>query len=155
MYKRQVPGLDEKISCWGVGLKEDITQLPIPFLNNLPINIAIQGAYQNLKIGDIVTSTALNFSVHASKKFLVITPYIGLGWEDAKLRFKYSFTYDELQQNGQTTPRTIAIDKTIPSENKIRLVAGVTLNLGPLLLNAAYNLSKYSVISGGLGFSIR
>jgi len=153
--KFSIPGLDEKIGFWGIGIKEDITQLPIPVLQNLPLNIAIQGAYQNLTVGDIVTSTALNFNVHASKKFSVITPYIGLGWEDAKLKFHYDFTYDELQPDQTIIQRTITIDKTIPSDNKIRLVTGFTLNLGPILFNAAYNLSKYSVISGGLGISIR
>lgn len=155
--KFSIPGLDEKVGFWGIGIKEDITQLPVPFLQNLPLNIAIQGAYQNLQVGDIVTSTAMNVNVHASKKFSVITPYIGVGWEDAKLQFKYSFSYQEPDPANPTTPitRTVNIDKTIPSDNKIRLVAGFSLNLGPILFNAAYNLAKYSVISGGLGLSIR
>jgi hypothetical protein len=149
--------IDEEIGFLGVGIKEDITNLPIPVLHNLPFNIAVQGVYQSLQVGDIVTSTALNFNVHASKKFAVITPYIGIGWEDAKLQFKYSFSYQEPDPNNPTQPitRTVNIDKTIPSDNKIRLVAGFTLNLGPILFNAAYNLSKYSVISGGLGISVR
>lgn len=153
----KIPGLDEEVGFFGVGLKEDITQLPVVVLKNLPLNIAIQGAYQSLKVGSIVTSSALNFNVHASKTFSVITPYLGVGWEDAKLQFKYSFTYQEPDPNNpaQTVTKTVNIDKTIPSDNKIRLVAGFTLNLGPLLLNAAYNLANYSVISGGLGISIR
>jgi hypothetical protein len=153
----KIPGLDDEVGFYGIGLKEEINELPVPFLNTLPVNIAVQGVYQHLKVGDIVSSSALNINLEASKTFTVITPYIGVGWEDAKLRFKYSFSYQEpdITNPTQTITRTINIDKTIPSENKIRLVAGVTLNLGPLLLNAAYNLSKYSVISGGLGFSIR
>ncbi|MEO0074736.1 MAG: DUF6588 family protein [candidate division WOR-3 bacterium] len=150
-----IPGLDEKVSFWGVGIKEDITELPFDFLQNLPVDIALQGVYQNLKVGDIITSSALNFNLQASKTFSVITPYLGLGWEDAKLNFNYDFTYDELQPNGQVQPRTVNINFDVPADNKIRLVAGFSLNLGPVLFNAAYNLSKYSAISAGLGLSIR
>lgn len=155
--KFKIPGLDEKVGFWGIGIKEDITQIPVPALKNLPLNIAIQGAYQNLQVGEIVTSTALNFNVHASKTFSVITPYLGIGWEDAKLQFKYDFAYTKPNPNNptQTITDTLHIDKTIPANNKIRLVTGFSLNLGPLLLNVAYNLSKYSVISGGLGISIK
>lgn len=153
----KIPVIDEKVSFWGVGIKQEITELPFEFLDTLPLNIALQGVYQKLKIGDVVNSSALNFNIHASKTFSVITPYIGLGWENAKLRFKYDFTYEKPNTNPPppTIQDTIIIDKTIPSDNKFRLVAGFNLKLGPVLFNAAYNLSKYSVISGGLGISIK
>lgn len=151
----KIPNIDLKVSFWGVGIKEDITELPFEPLNNLPVDIALQGVYQNLKIGDIITSSALNFNLQASKTFSVITPYLSLGWEDTKLNFNYDFTYDQLQPNGSVQQDTINVNLNIPADNKLRLVTGFSLNLGPLLFNAAYNLSKYSVISAGLGLSIR
>jgi hypothetical protein len=153
----KIPELNDEVGFYGIGLKQEINELPIPFINNLPVNIAVQGVYQNLKVGDIVTSTAWNVNLEVSKDLEIITPYIGVGWEDAKLRFKYDLAYDRPDYGPplHVVSDTLHIDKTIPAQNKIRLVAGLTVDLGPLLINAAYNLSDYSVISGGLGLSIR
>ncbi len=149
--------LNDEFGFYGIGIKQEINQLPLPFVKDLPVNIAVQGVYQNLKVGDIVTSSIVNVNLEVSKNLAIITPYVGLGWEDAQIRFKYSFSFEEpdLSNLPNTKISTINIDKTVKAENKMRLVAGFTINLGPLVLNGAYNYSKYSVISGGLGISIR
>jgi len=120
-------------------------------LKLLPVDIAVQGVYQVFNIGDIIKSSTFSANIHASKTFLVLTPYVGLGYENTKMNFEYTFDY---QIPGQQ-PMQQDIKVAYTGENAFRAVAGISLKLAILLIHADYNLTKYPSFSGGLGFSLR
>jgi hypothetical protein len=142
-------GKGADIQIFGAGLTIGLNK----FLNLklLPVDVAVQGAYQMFNIGDIIKSSTFSANVHASKTFLILTPYIGLGYENTKMNFDYTFTY---QLPGQQ-PTPVPVKVSLTGENHFRAVVGMSLKLAVLLIHADYNISKYPSFSGGFGFSLR
>jgi hypothetical protein len=135
------------VQIFGAGLKIGLNKLLN--LKLLPVDVAVQGAYQVFNIGDIIKSSTFSANVHASKTFLVLTPYIGLGYEKTKMNFEYTFSY-QLPE-----PTDVPIKVFITGENHFRAVVGMTLKLAILMIHADYNIAKYPSFNGGIGLSLR
>jgi hypothetical protein len=144
-----IPVQGADVQIFGAGLKLGLNNLLN--LKLLPVDVAVQGVYQVFNIGDIIKSSTFSVNVHASKTLVMITPYIGLGFEKTKMNFEYTFNY---QIPGQQ-PAQQDIKVAYIGENNFRAVAGISLKLAILLIHADYNLTKYPSFSGGLGFSLR
>jgi len=145
----QISYKEADIQIFGAGLKIGLNKLLN--LKLLPVDVAVQGAYQVFNIDTIIKSSTFSANVHASKTFLILTPYIGLGYENTKMNFKYTFSY---QLPGQQ-PTPVPVKVSLTGENHFRAVVGMSLKLAILLIHADYNLSRYPSFSGGLGFSLR
>ncbi len=132
------------ITFWGVGLKHSIDQ----YIPLFPIDLAVQVAYQSLEVGDIVDINSLALNAHASKRFLMLTFYGGLGYEKTTLKAKYDYTPPI---DGAETQE---VKFEITGDNEFRLTAGFRYAIIPFLhLNLDYTISKYQVINAGLGIS--
>ncbi|MBU0713422.1 hypothetical protein KJ762_05845 [bacterium] len=130
-----------EISAFGAGLKIDLVQfIPIPLF---PVDIAAQAYYQNFKMGDILSSNNVNFNIHASKKLLMFTPYVGIGVDNTSFTASYDTGDGEKQ------------DFTIKGDNKLRTTVGLNIKLLVLQINAEYAMGEYNSAAIGVGFTLR
>ncbi len=149
------------VNFLGFGLKEEITALPGI---DLPFNIAVQGFYQRLTIGDIVSSTSYGFNLHLSKSLLLLAPYAGIGINNTSMAFDYSFDYDKPvgydPETGQieTTPDSKQITMDFTPDANVQATVGAAFKLGLILVNVDYNhsfSSGYGAINFGAGVALR
>jgi len=136
-----------KISFVGGGVKYQVSKL-IPMLSGL-LPISIQGTYQQLKLGDVVTVNSSFINIHASRGLVVLplTFYGGIGYESTQLKAKYTYTEP-------WSSTEVPIDFDINGDNGFRFTAGARLKI--LLLNVMldYSVGKYQTVRAGVGFSI-
>jgi hypothetical protein len=138
------------VGFWGVGLKHSVSQ----YLPLVPIDIAVQGVYQTLYVGDIIELNNLAFNAEISKKLLMWTLYGGLGFEQTKLKAEYEteiMVYNEDTTSFESQP--LNIDFEIDGDNNFRTTFGIRYSLLLLKLYADYTMSKYSVFNAGIGIS--
>ncbi len=130
-----------EISAFGAGLKLDLDQfIPIPLF---PVDIAAQAYYQTFKMGDILSANNVNFNIHASKKLLMFTPYLGIGVDNTSFTASYKMGDGEKQ------------DFTIEGDNKLRTTVGLNIKLLVLQINAEYAMGEYNSAAIGVGFALR
>ena len=137
------------VGFWGVGLKHSISQ----YIPLVPIDIAVQGVYQSLYVGDIIELSNLAFNAEISKKLLMWTLYGGLGYEQTKLKAEYEteiMVYDGVD-SFESQP--LDIDFEIDGDNNFRTTFGIRYSLLLLKLNVDYTISKYNVFNAGIGIS--
>lgn len=130
-----------EISAFGAGLKIDVDQfIPIPLF---PVDIAAQAYYQAFKMGDILSANNVNFNLHASKKLLMFTPYLGIGVDNTSFTASYKMGDGEKQ------------DFTIEGDNKLRTTLGLNIKFLVLQINAEYAMGEYNSAAIGVGFALR
>ena len=120
-------------SFWGAGLKYDVDQ-HIPFSGILPVNIALQGVYQNLKVGDLIDITAWNVNAIGSLDVLILTLYGGFGYENATLSIKYE--QEILTPNpipGEEEPIRTPVDVSLDfdAQNDFKFILGTKITIFP------------------------
>ncbi len=149
------------VNFLGFALKQEITAVRGV---DLPFNLAVQGFYQTLTIGDMVNSKSYGANIHISKSFLVIAPYAGLAFDNTSMTFDYDFTFDEPvgfdPENEQvlTESRTVPIELTFDTGATVKATFGAALKFGLILLNADYNYNLstgYNAINFGLSLALR
>lgn len=134
-----------ELSFWSIGIKNQISKL-IPLC---PVAISLQGVYQQFELGDIITSKCTFINAQASKEFIFLTLYGGVGLESTKLTAKYNYTFQTI--DGEVT-ESVKFD--IEGENKYRVTAGIRYKLSIIDICADYSIGYYQIIRIGLGFSI-
>lgn len=143
------------LSFWGVGIKHSVSQ----YIPLIPIDIAVQTAYQNLNIGDILTFTNFNANLEVSKKLLMWTLYTGVGYDKTNVAADYTYEYTTLVEDENvpgmyvTTTSEQNIKFDVDGENELRATAGFRYSFLLLKLYADYTISKYSVFNAGIGVS--
>lgn len=139
----------------GVGVRHEISN----YVPLLPFALSAHGFYQTLSIEEsgedgtedreVVNATAYALGVSASTSAGPLTLYGGLQYENTTADLSYTFNPEE---DGDAAPREITLDLT--GENTYRALAGVSLGLGPLVLNVDYSQGQRSAVSAGLGLSL-
>ncbi|MEA2095535.1 MAG: DUF6588 family protein [Candidatus Cloacimonadota bacterium] len=143
------------LGFWGVGLKHSISQ----YIPLIPIDVAIQAAYQNLYVGDLLTFSNFNANLEVSKKLLMWTLYTGVGYDKTDVAADYTYEYTTLVEDedvpGLYLPGTAEqhIKFDVTGENETRATVGIRYSLLLLKLYADYTISKYSVFNAGIGVS--
>jgi len=134
----------------GVGLKHSIDQY---FPGIIPIDIAVQGFYQKLEVGDLIEIKSLAANAQLSKKFLIFTLYSGLGWEKTDFLAEYTFTKETFNPADPTTPNvtSIPVKLELESENSMKATVGMRISLLFLKLYGDYSFSKYNTANVGIG----
>jgi hypothetical protein len=119
-----------KFDFFGVGAQHSISQ----YFKGLPVQVAVGGFYQKLKLGDGLLDThSMHFDVTASKKFgglLQLEPYVSVGYDTFDMKVKYTFTGNGAPAGGE--PLSVKFD-TISNKH---LAAGATLTLAIVKLHA-------------------
>jgi hypothetical protein len=138
------------VGFWGVGLKHSVSQ----YIPLVPIDIAVQGVYQTLYVGDIIELNNLAFNAEISKRLLMWTLYGGLGFEQTKLKAEYETEIMVYNEDSNTfVPEPLDINFEIEGDNNFRTTFGIRYSLLLLKLYADYTMSKYSVFNAGIGIS--
>ena len=145
------------IHLLGVGVKHDLLQW-IPVIGDaLPMSLSFQGGYTSLntelkiagqKISLKTKATTINLV--ASKKLLMVTGYIGLGYNSASTTFMTDANFD---LGGIQFDEKIEVD--FKSNNNLRSNIGLRLNMTVITIQADYTFSEYPTATLGLGVSLR
>lgn len=140
------------LQLFGWGLRHDVGQ----YIPLIPIDIAVQIAFQNFSIKDstgsnLLKSSAFAANVEVSKTFAVLTLYGGLQVESSKVDVDYSYLPNA---SVYSNPQPIPVSFSITGKDTFRAILGFNLGLGPILINADYSIASISVVSAGFGFSI-
>jgi hypothetical protein len=133
-----------KVSFIGFGLKHSISQY-LPGL--LPIDLAVQGVYQDLKIGDSFEISTLSFNSEISKKLLMFTFYGGVNYGNSSTSLKYTYQpdYDGIAP--------MKLDFSYDTDSQLTATGGIRWSFLLLKLYADYTIGEYSVINTGFGLS--
>ncbi len=131
------------VNLLGIGLGHSISQ----YIPMFPINVAIQGVYQQLKVGSYLKATALNVNVHASKSFVFFTLYGGVGYESFTADINYNY------KPPITGAQEQSLSFSLKGKNNFRATAGFKLGLAIFDLNVDYSIGNVNVLSAGFGFS--
>ena len=166
---RYVPELDigsaGKVGLFGVGLKHDILQW-LPIVDKIPIDLSIQAGYTKLSSeieliapNPAIPSPQANLDVSAttvnlilSKKLLMFTPYLGLGYNSTKTTFNVEGNYNIA---GLPINITELTNIDFESNNNFRANIGFRFNIAVLALQANYTFSEYPTATIGAGISLR
>ncbi|MFN3135153.1 MAG: DUF6588 family protein, partial [Candidatus Kryptonium sp.] len=129
------------VNLLGIGLGHSISQ----YIPMFPVNVAIQGVYQQLKVGNYLKATALSANVHVSKSFIFFTLYGGAGYETFSADINYSYK--------PPIGASQEISLNLKGKNNFRATAGFKLGLAIFDLNVDYSIGNVNVLSAGFGFS--
>ena len=168
---RYIPELEignaGKVDLMGFGIKHDILQW-IPVVEKIPIDFSFQLGYTKLGTeielidpnGYIPDPTKSNLDISAttinlllSKKLLMFTPYVGLGYSSTKTTFSATGKYN--LGNTYVPIEIIEQGFEFESNNKLRTNIGFRFNITFIALQANYTFSEYPVATIGVGLSIR
>lgn len=130
------------VNLLGIGLGHSVSQ----YIPMFPIDVAIQGVYQQLKVGSYLKATALNVNVHASKSFVFFTLYGGVGYETFSADVNYSY-----KPIAGAPEQSLSF--SLKGKNNFRATAGFNLKLVVFDLNVDYSVGSVNVLSAGFGFS--
>lgn len=147
------------VSLFGVGIKHDLLQW-IPGVGDaIPISFSFQAGYTSLKSIVTVPNTnnqeislntqATTMNLIASKKILMFTGHIGLG---------YNFSNTSLSTDTDFNLSGIKFDDPIGiviKNNNIRANIGLRYNITLVTIQADYTFSEYPTATLGLGVSFR
>lgn len=152
-----------KLQFVGFGVKHSISQwLPGPSIagaskpGEFPLDISVGLMYQVFTLkdtagGDFIKTKAFNIGVQASKKFLLLTVYGGVGYESATTDISYRYQpATEYAPGLQPVPVKL---EGIKGDNTLRITAGLKLHLPFLDVFADYSVAAQPVASGGVAIS--
>ncbi len=140
----------------GLSLRHDIDQwIPVP----VPLNLAVQGSWNQLLLEDAdgnqvvdASGWALNAQISKSVPVLPVTFYGGLQYENFGVDYEYTFTAPT--PPGQPSQEE-EISLSQDAATNVRGLAGITLSLAIIQINADYAISNGSnIVSAGLGLRL-
>jgi hypothetical protein len=153
---------------YGLGVKHDLLQW-LPIVDKIPLDVSIQAGYTKLN-SEVMLSTnqlqqlnsneiAANLDVHAttvnllvSKKLLMFTPYLGVGYNSTKTTFNIDGNYNIA---GVAIDAAELTKMEFESNNNFKANVGFRFNITALALQANYTFSEYPVATVGVGVSVR
>ncbi len=123
----------------GYGLQHSISQwFPL-----LPVDLAAGFFIQGFSIGDdVVKASATHLNVTASKQFLFVQPYVGMGYDSIQMDAEYTDTDNPDLSFG------VSLDK----ETNAHFTAGVLAKITPVAVFLEFNHGAATGIAVGLSF---
>ena len=145
----------DRFMFYGAGLSWEPTVL----LKKSPVNVAVQGMFQRLMLGDALSSSTVNFNVHASAKLLFLTLYGGAGYENTAVKFNYTFNYKLPAYDAERGFYTVDEHKASTSRqphNHFRYLVGVMAELPLVMIYADGNfIGRLQGVNAGIGIHLR
>ena len=150
-------GDNVNVNLFGIGLKHDLLQW-IPAIGDaIPMSLSLQGGYTALNtelkiLGQEVSlkTKATTINLIASKKLLMVTGYVGLGYNSTTTTFNADADFDlgEIKFDEK-------VEVAFESNNNLRTNIGLRLNMTVVTFQADYTFSEYPTATLGLGVSLR
>ena len=145
------------VNLFGIGIKHDLLQW-IPGIGNaIPMSLSLQGGYSSLNteleiLGQEVSlkTKATTINLVASKKILMVTGYVGLGYNSATTTFTTDANFD---LGGIQFDEKVEV--AFESNNNLRTNIGLRLNMTVVTIQADYTFAEYPTATLGLGVSLR
>jgi len=145
------------VNLFGIGIKHDLLQW-IPGIGNaIPMSLSLQGGYSSLNteleiLGQEVSlkTKATTINLVASKKLLMVTGYVGLGYNSATTTFTTDANFD---LGGIQFDEKVEV--AFESNNNLRTNIGLRLNMTVVTIQADYTFAEYPTATLGLGVSLR
>ena len=145
------------VNLFGVGIKHDLLQW-IPGIGDaIPMSLSLQAGYTSLntelKILEQEVSLktkATTINLVASKKLLMVTGYVGLGYNSATTTFTANADFD---LDGLHFDEKVEV--AFESNNNLRTNIGLRLNMTVVTIQADYTFAEYPTATLGLGVSLR
>ena len=145
------------VNLFGIGLKHDLLQW-IPAIGDaIPMSLSLQGGYTALNtelkiLGQEVSlkTKATTINLIASKKLLMVTGYVGLGYNSTTTTFNADADFDlgEIKFDEK-------VEVAFESNNNLRTNIGLRLNMTVVTIQADYTFAEYPTATLGLGVSLR
>jgi hypothetical protein len=134
---------------FGGGITHSLSQ----YLPPLPFDFAIQGFYQQTKLGNVFESNGVVYNFLASARISVLTFYGSLGYENTEFEVEYYYDPGDNQTPAvDIYPGLINFTESI--DDRFRATIGLSLQFIIFNLNADYSFGNYQVATVGLGISI-
>ncbi len=128
------------MQLFGIGAEHSLSQ----YAPTLPVDVAAGVMYQHFEIGDVVTSSFVQFRVTGSRLVRPwLEPYAGVGYDTCTLKGEYTYTAEGDEQD---------VELELDRENSFHGVVGVNLRLGGFAIHSEYNLAAESGVTVGFGF---
>lgn len=131
------------VKLFGIGIQHNPA---VWFEQTLPIDFGFGFFNQKLEVGDLMVAkswaVALNVSRTFGERFVGITPYGGVQYENTRIDFTY--TYRDM--NAQSHPAKFSLE----GENKVRGTVGVNVRVLAINFNLDAAVSKYPTGSFGM-----
>jgi len=145
------------VNLFGIGIKHDLLQW-IPGIGNaIPMSLSLQGGYSSLNteleiLGQEVSlkTKATTINLVASKKLLMVTGYVGFGYNSATTTFTTDANFD---LGGIQFDEKVEV--AFESNNNLRTNIGLRLNMTVVTIQADYTFAEYPTATLGLGVSLR
>lgn len=155
------------VRSFGVGVMHDIKQ-HIPGIRILPFDLSLLVAYTHIEGTTLLENTFAKpsddqrrqdmsydmdgwlYQALISKKIAIVTFFGGVGYTAARTNANVRGSY-VIPEVG-TFKNPVSLDF---KNNSLRLAAGMRFNFGPIYLSGEYSLQEYSMVSIGLGVSVR
>ncbi len=136
------------VQLFGVAVRHSLSQ----YIPLVPVDIAVQVGFQNLSILDsaganLMKASAFAANIEVSKTFAIVTFYGGLQVENSSVDVSYTY-------NPGQNMHPVPVSFTLKGKNKFRALVGVNFGLGPLTINADYNIGSINAVNAGVGISI-
>jgi hypothetical protein len=152
------------VSLMGIGFKHNLMQW-IPLGSKLPIDLSIQAAYTNLNTSFEIKSdnidqmielntTAYNYNLILSKKLLMFTPYLSVGYNQSVTNFN-SNTNFKLGDGINAINFNIPYEVNFTDLDILNYSAGIRVQIALLSLHISQSFSDYKTTSIGAGISFR
>lgn len=150
---RWLPKIDHpsygSIELRGLGIRHNVSQ----YLSVLPVDVALSAAWQKLDTesragGEFaIRINTLAYGLVVSKSLALVTVYGGIQRERTTVDYSYMFDGDLAALDD---PVEVAFSHRATIRG--RALMGLTLNLGPLIINTDYAVGDERIASAGIGF---
>jgi hypothetical protein len=154
-----------QVSILGFGIKHDLLQW-LPIVDKIPVDLAIQAGYTKvdtdidlIDANDFVDPGTANLDLSAttvnlilSKKLLMFTPYVGVGYNSNTTVFNVE---NKFHIGNQWIPVADLKEYEFSSNNNFRTNIGFRFNIAVIALQANYTFSEYPTATLGIGISVR
>lgn len=146
-----------QVGLFGVAVRHDLAQWsPV----TLPFDLAIQGSWNRLTLAneapngsfqDLIQVSGWSVNLQASKGLPVVPVVVYGGLQYEQFQGEYDYTYDPPGAN-LPEPLTVTVEQT--AANRVRALAGLSVDLALARLNIDYALSRNNVVTAGLGVQL-
>ena len=154
-----------QVSVFGFGIQHDLLQW-LPIVDKIPIDLAIQAGYTKvdtdidlIDANEYVAPGTANLDISAttvnlilSKKLLMFTPYVGVGYSSNTTVFNVE---NKFHIGNQWIPVADLKEYEFSSNNNFRTNIGFRFNIAVIALQANYTFSEYPTATLGIGISVR
>lgn len=143
-----------RVGLFGVAVRHDLDQWSP---RDLPLEIAVQGAWNRFVLAnetpadgvqDLVRASGWALNLQASRAVPVVPVVVYGGLQYERFQVEYDYSYNP---PGANLPDPIGVTVEQTASNRVRALAGVSIDLALVRLNVDYALSQHNVLTAGLG----